>query len=100
MNETRKKLVVELHSEKSQSQMTRLLPLIKSSNPWLDSQKIIGLHPVDQCSNFPIFPFPHMVHLSYLFPLSFLINIFKCLCHENFHARAGSIPFPIGSYSC
>lgn len=39
-------------------------------------------------NNFQLFqfshsPFSHMVHLSYLFPLSFLINIFKCFCHEN-----------------
>lgn len=100
MNETREKLVVELHSEKSQSQIIGLLPLEESSNPWLDSQKIICLHPADQCSYFPISPFPHTVHLSYLFSLSFLINIFQCLCHENLHARAGSITFPIGSYSC
>lgn len=48
----------------------------------------------------PVFQFSHFsfsTHGSsflFLYPPHFLINILKCLCHQNFHIRAGRIPFP------
>lgn len=87
MNETRVELAAELVCSQSHIinylQITSLFPPIKSSNPWSYSQKrLISL----LLTSVPIFssPFTHMVHHSSLFPLSFLINILKCFCQENF----------------
>lgn len=98
INETRVELAAELVCSKVTLSIINKLSVY--FHPWslLIPDHILRKGSFHFC--WPVFhfflsPFTHMVHLSYLFPLSFLINILKCFCQENFSYKGSKHPISL-----